>query len=177
MGSGRQAGIYRVIELAARIAVGLVFLLYGFDKILEPGDFARAIANYRLLPDALVNPLAVLLPWVECMCGMLLLTGQWTRSAALLSALLLSVFLAAVSITLFRGLDINCGCFNAHGGRKIGFKLLGEDLLLLGGAGFLVAKARDRIGWRAVVGGGEGQDRPAPQTIDPESLSARTRRR
>jgi len=155
--SGRNAGTYRVIELAARIVLGLIFLLYGVDKILHPEDFARAIANYRLLPDALVNLVAVILPWVECVCGMLLLAGQWVRSAALLSALLLCVFLAAVSITLFRGLDINCGCFNAHGGRKIGLKLLGEDLLLLGAAGVLVLKARDRIGWRALAGVGESR--------------------
>ena len=153
MESGRNIETYRVIEMAARIVLGGVFLLYGFDKILQPGDFARAIANYRLLPDALVNLVAVILPWVECMCGLLLLTGQWVRSAALLSALLLCVFLAAVSVTLFRGLDINCGCFNAHGGRKIGLKLLGEDLLLLSVAAVLVLKARDRVGWRALAGG------------------------
>ena len=156
MESGRNVGTYRVIELSARVVLGGVFLLYGLDKIPYPGDFARAIANYRLLPDILVNLVAVILPWVECICGMLLLAGQWVRSAALLSALLLCVFLAAVSITLFRGLDINCGCFNAHGGRKIGLKLLAEDLLLLGAAGTLILGARDRIGWGAVVGGGEG---------------------
>ncbi len=157
MEPGQNTGIYRVIELAARIVVGLVFLLYGLDKIAHPDDFARAIANYRLLPEALVNLVAVTLPWVECVCGLLLLAGQWVRSAALVSAFLLGVFVVAVSITLARGLDIACGCLNADAGRKVGLKLLVEDLLLLGAAAVLVLKARDRIGLRSLVGVGEGK--------------------
>ncbi len=157
MEPGQNTGIYRVIELAARIVVGLVFLLYGLDKITHPDNFARAIANYRLLPEALVNLVAVTLPWVECVCGLLLLAGQWVRSAALVSAFLLGVFVVAVSITLARGLDIACGCLDADAGRKVGFKLLVEDLLLLGAAAVLVLKAGDRIGLRSMVGVGEGK--------------------
>ena len=157
MEPGQNTGIYRVIELAARIVVGLVFLLYGLDKITRPDNFARAIANYRLLPEALVNLVAVTLPWVECVCGLLLLAGQWVRSAALVSAFLLGVFVVAVSITLARGLDIACGCLDADAGRKVGMKLLVEDLLLLGAAAVLVLKAGDRIGLRSMVGVGEGK--------------------
>ena len=157
MEPGQNTGIYRVIELAARIVVGLVFLLYGLDKITHPDNFSRAIANYRLLPEALVNLVAVTLPWVECVCGLLLLAGQWVRSAALVSAFLLSVFVVAVSITLARGLDIACGCLDADAGRKVGMKLLVEDLLLLGAAAVLVLKAGDRIGLRSMVGVGEGK--------------------
>ena len=152
MEPGQNAGIYRVIELAARIVLGLVFLLYGLDKILHPDDFARAVANYRLLPEALVNLVAVILPWVECVCGLLLLAGQWVRSAALVSAFLLGVLMVAVSITLASGLDISCWCFNTDEGRKIGLGLLVEDLLLLGAAAVLVLKAGDRIGLRALAG-------------------------
>ncbi len=151
MEASEHSAIHTVIELAARIAVGLVFLLYGLDKISNPDDFARAIANYKLLPESLVNLVAVTLPWVECILGLLLLAGQWVRSAALVSAFLLCVFLAAVSITLVRGLDINCGCLNAEAGRKVGIRLLVEDTLLLGAAGVLVLRVGDRIGWRALI--------------------------
>lgn len=143
---------YRVVEQACRILLGLVFLLYGLDKIPHPDDFARAIANYKLLPDVFINLLAVVLPWVEVACGLLLLSGQWVRSAALVSAFLLVVFVIAVSVTLVRGLDISCGCFNTNEGRRIGLKLLGEDLLLLVMSFALILKGRDRVGWRALFG-------------------------
>jgi uncharacterized membrane protein YphA (DoxX/SURF4 family) len=155
MKPGSSPGRYRILEPAARIVLGLVFLLYGLDKVFQPDEFARAIANYRLLPHELVNLLAVVLPWVECLCGLMLLSGQWVRSAALVAAFLLAVFVIAVSITLVRGLDINCGCFDSGEGRKVGLKLLAEDLLLLVISGVLITKARDRVGLRALFGLGE----------------------
>jgi uncharacterized membrane protein YphA (DoxX/SURF4 family) len=155
MEPGYGHGRYRLLEQACRILLGLVFLLYGLDKIPHTDNFARAIANYRLLPEFLVNLLAVVLPWVEVACGLLLLSGQWVRSAALLSAFLLVVFVIAVCAALMRGLDINCGCFNTDGGRKIGLKLLAEDLLLLAMSFALILKAKDRLGWRALFGSDE----------------------
>jgi len=146
---------YRVIESVIRVLLGLVFLLYGLDKISQPDVFARSIANYRLLPEVFINLMAVVLPWIEVLCGLLLIFGQWIRSAALVSGFLLVVFVIAVSITLVRGLDIHCGCFNTNAGRKVGMKLLGEDLLLLSMSSVLVLKARDRVGWHALLGLGE----------------------
>ena len=148
---------YRVIESVIRVLLGLVFLVYGLDKISQPDVFARSIANYRLLPEVFINLMAVVLPWIEVLCGLLLIFGQWIRSAALVSGFLLVVFVIAVSITLVRGLDIHCGCFNTNAGRKVGMKLLGEDLLLLGMSSVLVLKARDRFGWHALLGVRERQ--------------------
>ena len=140
---------HQVLEQAIRILLGLVFLVYSLDKIPHPDSFARAIANYRLLPETTVNLLAVVLPWIECVCALLLLSGQWVRSASFVVACLLIVFMIAVTISLFRGLDIDCGCFSAQSGRKIGLKLLGEDLLMLAMSVFLILRARDGIGWQA----------------------------
>ena len=63
--------------------------------------------------------------------------------------------MVAVSITIARGLDIACGCLNADAGRRVGLRLLVEDMLLIGAAAFLILKAGDRVGWRALVGVGE----------------------
>jgi hypothetical protein len=71
------------------------------------------------------------------------------------AAFLLAVFLVAVSITLARGLDISCGCFNTGEARKIGFRLLAEDLVLFAASCVLILKARDSIGWRALIGLGD----------------------
>ncbi len=135
---------------AARILLGLVFLWSSIDKIIHPDDFARSVANYQLLPEVLVNLFAVILAWVEAICGVLLLSGQWARSASFIVALLLAVFIFAVSVSMVRGLDINCGCFDANAGRKIGLKLLVEDLVLFIAAVFVVLRAKDKTGWQAI---------------------------
>ena len=82
------------------------------------------------------NLLAVSLPWLELIAGVLLVTGVWRREAAVVSAAMLVVFVAAVGSTLVRGIDIeNCGCFAVdESGRAAGWKLIAGDLALLAAA-------------------------------------------
>ena len=79
------------------------------------------------------NALAVMLPWVEALTGLLLVVGLWRREAALTSALLLAMFLVAVGWALAHGIDVeNCGCFSVSGeGRAAGLKLILQDVGLL----------------------------------------------
>jgi uncharacterized membrane protein YphA (DoxX/SURF4 family) len=138
--------------LLCRTVVGCVFLWASYAKILDPGPFALSVANYHLVPVWGVNLMAVGLPWLEFGCALLLLSGQWVRTSSFLVAGLLAVFMTAVGISMARGLDVNCGCFSASSGRKIGFKLLGEDLLLLAMTAVLFFRAGDALGWKAFLG-------------------------
>lgn len=135
-----------------RMSLAVVFLTASLEKIAHPAEFAKAVSNYRILPAVAVNFFSLVLPWVELLCGLLLLAGQWTRSAALLAALLFFLFFLAVSAALVRGLDIHCGCFDTTAGRKVGVQLLLEDSLWLLLSCVLVFRADDRWGWRQVLG-------------------------
>jgi uncharacterized membrane protein YphA (DoxX/SURF4 family) len=98
--------------LLLRVALGLVFVVASLDKIENPGQFAKNIANYRLLPYEFIHGMAIVLPWLEMMTGSLLVLGIWTRANALLTTSMLLVFIFAVSQALWRHLDISCGCFS-----------------------------------------------------------------
>lgn len=95
-----------------RIGFGLVFLAAGVSKIAHPVDFAQIIFNYQMVPDLLVNPMALLLPWVEVVCGAALVTNCLVRGAASILSVLLLLFLGALWFNISRGLDVNCGCFS-----------------------------------------------------------------
>jgi uncharacterized membrane protein YphA (DoxX/SURF4 family) len=95
-----------------RLILGAVFVLASVDKILHPAAFAKAIYNYQILPDALINLTAIILPWLELLLGILLIWGLWLPGAALLANLLLLVFFGALLFNLARGLDVHCGCFS-----------------------------------------------------------------
>ncbi len=141
----------RALEWALGILLGAVFIYASADKILQPADFARIVYHYQLIgPGREVGPmpanvLAVTLPWVELVAGLLLASGLWRREAALVAALMLLMFLGAVGSALWRGIDIeNCGCFSVSGkGRQAGVQLLAGDLALLGAAAYL-ARGRPR---------------------------------
>jgi uncharacterized membrane protein YphA (DoxX/SURF4 family) len=118
------------VNAILRLLVGGVFVSAALFKIADPANFALAIANYRLAPHALNNLIAVLLPWIEVLSGMLVLTGIWLRAAALVIASLTAIFTLAIVSALMRGLNIECGCFGTVGGRHIGlFSLLLDTTL------------------------------------------------
>jgi uncharacterized membrane protein YphA (DoxX/SURF4 family) len=145
-----QAG--RIALWACSIILGGIFLYAAYPKIAEPREFARIVYHYRMLgPSSDVGPLwanvlAVVLPWVEAVCGVLLVTGLWRREAAIVTALMLVMFLIAVSWAMAHGINLeNCGCFSVKSGgggdgRAFGTGLLlGDTALLL--AALWVARA------------------------------------
>ena len=113
--------------------LGIVFVLAAVFKIRDPGAFAVAIENYRLAPWWSVNLIALVLPWLEFLGGILLIAGFWRRESALLLTILLGVFLIGILSAMARGLDINCGCFIGADDR-VGWGLVARDMVLLAAA-------------------------------------------
>jgi uncharacterized membrane protein YphA (DoxX/SURF4 family) len=84
--------------VAARLFLGAAFLYLGAVKALDPVDFLKQIHAYEILrAPGLVNLTAVTLPWIEMLCGLLLILGVALRGAALVTLLLLLVFTSAVA--------------------------------------------------------------------------------
>jgi uncharacterized membrane protein YphA (DoxX/SURF4 family) len=109
-----------------QIALGAIFVAAALPKITDPPAFAHMIYNYRLVPGGLVNALALVLPWIELVVGILLIVGAWRREAALVATLLLLVFLGAIGWNLARGHAIDCGCFDVRSAGKTPDQLLSD---------------------------------------------------
>ena len=127
----------KYLVLAIRLVLGVVFIYAAIHKISHPGDFAQDIYNYRMLPESFINFMALTLPWLEVICGVLIIAGVFTRGSALLIGFMLLVFIIAISFALLRGLDISCGCFSSGGentGHGIAVDLLIRDILMFAGS-------------------------------------------
>jgi uncharacterized membrane protein YphA (DoxX/SURF4 family) len=112
--SGMQLGKLNAGSLlfsAGRILLGSVFVWASWNKIFDPMAFAQAIANYQIVPSTLGNPAALLLPWIELVCGLCLISNRWTRGSALIAVIMLAVFIGVLGYNIHRGVDISCGCF------------------------------------------------------------------
>ena len=125
-----------------RLLVGGMFVFAGALKIADPAGFAVAVGNYRLVPHELTNLVAVLVPWVEVVAGVLVLAGIWLRAAALVITSLTVMFAVVIVSALARGLNIECGCFGTMGGKHIGLVNLAIDTALFGLAALLVWRTR-----------------------------------
>ena len=114
-----------------RTFLAFVFIYAAILKIAEPGDFSQAIANYKLLPDISINVLGIILPWIEISAGILLLFGVAVKENSVIISGMLIVFIIAISISLVRGLNIDCGCFGTTNGNQIGLIKLLQNIGLL----------------------------------------------
>jgi len=93
--------------------LGALMLWAAVSKLANPTDFLGSIYAYELpLPRVLVQTVAVVLPWLELLCGLLLVAGLWLETALVLVTSLLALFVLATGQAWIRGLEIGCGCFS-----------------------------------------------------------------
>ncbi len=141
------------LAVRVQIALGAVFVVAALPKIADPPAFAHMIYNYRLLPGALVNVLALVLPWVELLAGLTLILGVWKKEAAVVAAVLLLVFIVAIGINLARGHAVDCGCFDVSSAGKSRDELLAEmKWVLLRDVGLLLLAGQVLIAERVASG-------------------------
>jgi hypothetical protein len=105
-----------VAASALGAVLSVIFLTGAWQKLRDPALFQANVENYRLLPDALAWPAAILLPLWELVAGVLVLFDSTRTAGAVLAIGLLSVVTIAVAINLLRGrTEIDCGCGSLGG--------------------------------------------------------------
>jgi len=120
------------LSLIARLVIGSVYAYASLDKIVHPEAFAKIVHNYHILPDFLINVFALVLPWLELICGLALILGAHVLGASIILSGLTAVFMVAVGINVARGVSIDCGCFSTSShARQLGYNLLIQDAVLL----------------------------------------------
>lgn len=124
-----------VTTLLFSTALGAVFIYAGFKKVISPAEYARAIASFRLLSDALIHPLALSLPILEVIGGLLLFPAKTRRLGAYLVGTLMLVFLFGLIQAKSRGIAATCGCFGS-GSESIEVAIL-RDIVFLSVAAWI----------------------------------------
>ncbi len=102
------------VALAARWYLAWIFISACLHKIASPEAFAIDIATYQFLPLVFINPLAIVLPYVEMGTGIMLATGTKARAAALMVCGMMMMFMIALTHALINDLSISCGCFASN---------------------------------------------------------------
>ncbi|HWR83466.1 MAG TPA: MauE/DoxX family redox-associated membrane protein [Candidatus Deferrimicrobium sp.] len=121
-----------LLTLVVRLAVGVTFIYASAYKIIEPGTFAKSLWYYHLVPGQLINLMALILPWVELVCGLALIVGLLYDGAVILVNMMMAAFILALGTTIVRGIDIDCGCFKAgQAATEAAWGALGFDLVLV----------------------------------------------
>jgi protein-disulfide isomerase/uncharacterized membrane protein YphA (DoxX/SURF4 family) len=133
------------VSLAARLALAGTWFYSAIAKLIAPQTFIFAIRAYRLVPESWAVPLGYGIPVLELVMGVFFLVGFSVRASAVLCALRIVIFTAAIISAWERGLQIECGCFGGGGFATTGTHYLHDvirNAILLLIALFLVWRPR-----------------------------------
>jgi uncharacterized membrane protein YphA (DoxX/SURF4 family) len=123
--------VQAAFTLVLSVGLGTVFLRSSLPKLRNPRGFILGVVDYQVLPLGLAEAYGRVVPPLECLLGLMLLTGIAPRAAATVAALLLFSFMIGILINVVRGRSPDCHCFGTGGKRKVGPRLLLEDGALL----------------------------------------------
>lgn len=103
------ASIIDTVALGFRFGLGVVFVLASLPKLASRREFARAVANYGIVPKAAEPAIAAALPWFELGFAVALFLGLFTAAVAAAMACMLIGFAGAAAFNLVRGRQFECG--------------------------------------------------------------------
>lgn len=107
------------VALSCRCLIGLIFLV-SFATKVTPSAFRAFVESLRamnVLPAPLARVTAIGVVFAELAVAASLVWTPSARAGALLAALLLVAFSAAIVMSLARNANATCRCFGAGGGR------------------------------------------------------------
>ncbi len=134
------------VILIFRVILGVVFIWASLDKIVDPAAFSENIDNYHATPVAINNLVALILPWLELLVGIGLISGVYVKPSAYLSGGMLLLFIILLGQALLRGINLHCGCFSSGAAadatdlRAEMIKRLIYDVIMLGMSAVIVMK-------------------------------------
>ena len=135
--------LYPWLIVLIRVLLGVIFIYASYDKILDPGKFARDIANYHIIPFGLENLIAIILPWLELFIGIGLIAGLMVDGSSMISGGLMTIFILFILQATLRGFNIECGC-GLKEGEMVGWNKILENLVFLG-ASYLVWQRQQKL--------------------------------
>ncbi len=124
-----------------RLLVGGLLLVAGALKVGHAAELAAAMAGFRLLPAAIVGPLAVAIPFVELLLGAYLVAGLFTRVVAAVVTLQFVCYAAAIASAVVRHLPVACGCFGPNDSAAADWPHVAFDLMLAAASIFVACGA------------------------------------
>ena len=97
--------------LALRLILAAIFLYAGIVKASASAQFAVTLAAFTPIPQAMLSPLAILLPWLEITAALLILATPTKKIGAALIILLCLMFCAVIGWALSQNIIVACSCF------------------------------------------------------------------
>ena len=120
-----------VILQVIALALSVLWLVAAGQKLRAFRDFSAMLADYRLVPARATGVYASIVIGLELALGIGLIPPAARHLALIGTALMLSLYAAAIVVNLFRGRrHIDCGCMGPGARQPLSGWLVSRNLLL-----------------------------------------------
>lgn len=118
------------LQMTGALLLSYVFLTASLHKLTNFKHFQQQLSDYDLLPQTILAPTVLVLALMEAIGAICLLVAPLIALGAIVSALLLTTYMIAISLSLMRGKKLlDCGC--GKSGQQLSPWLLVRNLILL----------------------------------------------
>ena len=127
------------LQTVLRWLLGIMLVWAALGKLANLQEFFAMVVAYQLpLPTVFIRCVAVILPWIELLCGLLLLASLRLNAALVWTVILFFTFTVCTGQAWLRGLHIACGCLDL---RLVGILPGSEMAGVLESVGFAFLRA------------------------------------
>ena len=124
-----------IVHTALRAGLALLFAMAALHKLRDAASFRATLAEYRMVPQALVRATATIVIAVEVVVAVAVLRPGTYAAAGVAAAVLLCVYSVAIATNLARGRrHIDCGCLGPSSGQGLTPWLLIRNAALVAGS-------------------------------------------
>ena len=127
----KEYGTGILVRFVLRVILGIVFIVSGAAKMWDIYGFSNVVRGYGILPESLVVPVSIIIPFAEFVLGTMLLMNFYSRTASLSLFVMVIVFTGLSAMKYFSGNTSNSGCFGKLIDRNINPNLLVENAALV----------------------------------------------
>jgi len=121
-----------VVACTLRLALSALFAAAAVHKTRDPAGFRATLRDYRLLPGAALAAAGAGLTLAEAGLAVALLVPALAPTAALLGAVLLALYGAAIAVNLARGRrHVACGCLGPSADEPLHAGMLARNAVLV----------------------------------------------
>jgi putative oxidoreductase len=114
-----------------RLVLGGIFTFSAWSKIMAPQALADAIVGFDIIPESIALEAAIMLIWLELICGIFMLLGLWARATVIVITGMLTLFEIGLISVVVRGVEVNCGCFGQFSEMQVGWHTIIRNLIQL----------------------------------------------
>ena len=98
---------------------------------MAPQALADAIVGFDIIPESIALEAAIMLIWLELICGTFMLLGLWARATVIVITGMLTLFEIGLISVVVRGIEVNCGCFGQFSEMQVGWNTIIRNLVQL----------------------------------------------